>query len=57
MYGCCWKTFSEQGNKKGTDGLPSDPETQSVLIHVTERMIKSQNMYYKKKKKTGINTN
>lgn len=40
---------------KGTDGLPSDPETKSVLIHVTERMVNRKVSIIKKK--TGINTN
>lgn len=40
---------------RGTYGLPSDPETQPVLIHVTERMVNSKICILKKK--TGININ
>lgn len=40
---------------KGTYGLPSDPETQLVLIHVTERMVNSKICILEKKTGTNIN--
>lgn len=33
---------------KGTYGLPSDPETQPFLTHVTERMVNSKICIIKK---------